>query len=895
MKSEIFRHKLIIVLLLVVVGALFLAGCRAGREPSVSKKFTIPDDTQPAELILQDGTTVKVPPGALPAGAMIAISKVDPTKIPALPEGFSKTDVFYDIKTDRALKKPVTLRFPMTKLAEESVLQLSRYRNGQWEPVPFEREGEFILVQTDTLSIWGWLETTADRIDQQVMKYSDPDSYIKWLRKVVGVDKYMEILLEGFSELLSYNDSEAKGLISASARIIEGNKIRLRVRNEIKFYLQISFESPAPVEPRRGAYIDADTVRGFMEITIPGSTLVSDMIKEFLPKDVLLLPGGVAEFVTDYIPGEKLMILGRWTDIAVIYSVLDPGLGLVPIVDLEMVAAARDVLGEGSRFVKALPDLEKGWREHVMNLLNLAEAASKAGALLGEKALKSLTNALLLPFAVQMRKEYLEGRAPSILEKGADARLGGIITIAYLTLTTPANLRARAVSPTRIDLSWDAAKGNVAGYKIYRDGSFLTSVATTSYSDAHLSPSKRYCYRVSAYDRAGNESVRSNEVCATTLAEQPSTLQPNPPTPLEPGATSAPGLTITTLTPVFRWEGVPNADQYALAISVEPYGPAHVIYRNENLTGTSFTLPTGVLKYGKRYRWNMQAGNEAGWSDVSVSLYFRTPSAPEPPIGCTIIVQPGESIQAAIDRAPEGAVICLEAGIWEESLMIGKNIILQGAGRDQTTIKGTEMATIRVERADAEIVIKIAGVAVEGPSYGKGITVAGRSKVSIIASRISDLGTGISVWGLGQLNIEDSSICGNSGCGISVGDSAQVSINGATISRNGKFHYTGSTGSGILVTGSSQVKIKDSTIEGNTSECGIRITAISGDDASRVSIEDSTIRANEWAGIFIHDRFGSTRVDIKNSTITENGDPRIPEFVMQSEVRAFIIAMAHLL
>jgi hypothetical protein len=37
-------------------------------------------------------------------------------------------------------------------------------------------------------------------------------------------------------------------------------------------------------------------------------------------------------------------------------------------------------------------------------------------------------------------------------------------------------------------------------------------------------------------------------------------------------------------------------------------------------------------------------------------------------VNCTVTVQPGESIQKAIDAAQEGAIICLTEGIWEEGI-----------------------------------------------------------------------------------------------------------------------------------------------------------------------------------------------------------------------------------
>lgn len=90
---------------------------------------------------------------------------------------------------------------------------------------------------------------------------------------------------------------------------------------------------------------------------------------------------------------------------------------------------------------------------------------------------------------------------------------------------------------------------------------------------------------------------------------------------------------IDTLTPTLAWSAVSNADYYALAISIYPYGSTNIVYNRQQLTGTSHTVPGGVLEYGKKYRWNIQAHNIAGWSDVSNTLYFQTPSPPQQPPG----------------------------------------------------------------------------------------------------------------------------------------------------------------------------------------------------------------------------------------------------------------------
>ena len=99
--------------------------------------------------------------------------------------------------------------------------------------------------------------------------------------------------------------------------------------------------------------------------------------------------------------------------------------------------------------------------------------------------------------------------------------------------TAPTNLTATASASSQIDLSWTASTDNVdvTGYNVYRDGSHIDSTTLTSYSDTGLSASTQYCYTVSAYDAAGNESDPSNEDCATTGSES-DTQDPTTPTGL---------------------------------------------------------------------------------------------------------------------------------------------------------------------------------------------------------------------------------------------------------------------------------------------------------------------------------------------------------------------------
>lgn len=84
-------------------------------------------------------------------------------------------------------------------------------------------------------------------------------------------------------------------------------------------------------------------------------------------------------------------------------------------------------------------------------------------------------------------------------------------------LKTPAGVKAKATSPTEVDLSWDAAPGGAAGYNVYRDGVFLKSVTGTSLSQTDLNPDTSYCYTIAAVDAAGKESKKSQDICTKTL------------------------------------------------------------------------------------------------------------------------------------------------------------------------------------------------------------------------------------------------------------------------------------------------------------------------------------------------------------------------------------------
>ena len=87
--------------------------------------------------------------------------------------------------------------------------------------------------------------------------------------------------------------------------------------------------------------------------------------------------------------------------------------------------------------------------------------------------------------------------------------------------TSPTNLTASAAAG-KVDLAWSAATDNtgVTGYRVYRDD--LTQPLATigpvlSYTDSTVASGTAYTYRVSAFDKDGNESDKSAPATVTSI------------------------------------------------------------------------------------------------------------------------------------------------------------------------------------------------------------------------------------------------------------------------------------------------------------------------------------------------------------------------------------------
>jgi parallel beta-helix repeat protein len=241
---------------------------------------------------------------------------------------------------------------------------------------------------------------------------------------------------------------------------------------------------------------------------------------------------------------------------------------------------------------------------------------------------------------------------------------------------------------------------------------------------------------------------------------------------------------------------------------------------------------------------------------------------------CTITVRPGQSIQAAIDSAPSGAVICLAAGEFREHIEIGKALTLRGEGSDKTTIAWVpgKAELVRVSYASGPVALD--GVALDADAWQvsfdqpiavNGIEIGARAEVMVSSCEIKAKGTGIRIGASAPVTVAHCLIRGGS-YGINVEADEVVTIADCAIS-------DGSWGIGISSCSSSVVSIEDCNISKNGTGVGLigmpatmPSTIVPMCTDSHFSITRSRLAEN-GIGISSFDGFA----DVRSSHLAANG------------------------
>lgn len=182
-------------------------------------------------------------------------------------------------------------------------------------------------------------------------------------------------------------------------------------------------------------------------------------------------------------------------------------------------------------------------------------------------------------------------------------------------LSPPGNLTGIAVSPTQINLSWaPSSSSGITGYTIFRNGTKITTVTGTSYSDNGLTGGSAYSYTVSAFDAGGSQSAQSGGVTVQTPVPPPDTAPPSTPAGLTAQVISSTQINLS-------WSA--STDNIGVA--------GYRIYRDGLEIGTSPTASfqnTG-LSGSTTYSYAVSAFDSSGNASAqSVSVAAITPQPP---------------------------------------------------------------------------------------------------------------------------------------------------------------------------------------------------------------------------------------------------------------------------
>jgi len=229
--------------------------------------------------------------------------------------------------------------------------------------------------------------------------------------------------------------------------------------------------------------------------------------------------------------------------------------------------------------------------------------------------------------------EYFAGRIDEVriynralsaaeIQTNMTTPVGGAPTPDTTAPSAPAGVSATAAGVSQINLAWSASTDNVVvtGYQVERclgaNCTNFAQIATptgTTFSNTGLSAATNYRYRVRATDAAGNLSVWSSIVSATTLAAADTTA-PTTPTSLTANAVSASRINLS-------WSA--STDNVAVT--------GYRIYRGGTLLSTLGNVTTYQntgLSASTTYSYTVQAIDAAANASIASTMASATTSAP---------------------------------------------------------------------------------------------------------------------------------------------------------------------------------------------------------------------------------------------------------------------------
>ncbi len=215
-------------------------------------------------------------------------------------------------------------------------------------------------------------------------------------------------------------------------------------------------------------------------------------------------------------------------------------------------------------------------------------------------------------------------------------------------------------------------------------------------------------------------------------------------------------------------------------------------------------------------------------------------------------VEPGKSIQAAIDVAPPGSTVCLPDGLWVENIRIAKPLTLRGRGAEHSVIQAKSPVApilwVYGERKGIPITVVVEGVTLVGQASAAlgsnfGVYATGAVYLMVRSCAVRDARTGLWLTGETRALITTTE--------ISVQNLETLVLKGAC---------------GIVVSGTAQATIVDTAIAGRELTFGILV-----EEHAQVAVERAIVTQSEF-GIYIHDQ---AQAMVTDTQITQQSDSGI--------------------
>lgn len=260
------------------------------------------------------------------------------------------------------------------------------------------------------------------------------------------------------------------------------------------------------------------------------------------------------------------------------------------------------------------------------------------------------------------------------------------------------------------------------------------------------------------------------------------------------------------------------------------------------------------------WHWKMLRGAALTLGALALVLVISVAGVAQDTSECTIWVQPGESIQKAIDEAPEWAVICLAPGEYQENIRIEKSLTLVGTGEhpDEVRLRGVELVKPLVSvhgQPGMEVTLQRLAI-IDGASVdAHGLKVLGEVLIDLREVQISGNLDGARIGESAHVSLEKCTIIDNDWNGLWIGYEATVALSNCDISGNWL--------NGIIVTDFSSTTAEGITISEN-GENGLVLT-----DSAGMTLSRSLVADNGGSGIRLE---LNARIELDGNRVLRNNE-----------------------